>query len=167
MTMPGTENIENRKLLFEMFYWSLEREREDEDDVWTVSTTNQSSCGHEQQETRNKLEQEEILQGVPKLLQEHFFIQVNCLKSISGLDKNSHVTCLQNRWVYIKLKIGWGLYSDQCSGLTSGDSNLTSHSSSDSDCLWLTWETHFIAAGLNMSRKIKWFSNTWLRALSV
>ena len=95
---------------------------------------------------RNKLEQEEILQGDPKLLWEHIFIHVNCLKSISGLDKNSHVTCLQNRWVYIKLKIGWGLYSDQCSGLTSGDSNLTSHSSSDSDCLWLTWETHFIAA---------------------
>ena len=72
MTMPGTENIENRKLLFEMFYWSPER-GEDEDDVWTVSTTNQSSCGHEQQETRNKLEQEEILQCDPKLLQEHFF----------------------------------------------------------------------------------------------
>ena len=71
----------------EAFIWNVllkSWEREDEDDIWTVSTTNQSSCGHEQQETRNKLEQEEILQGVPKLLQEHFFIQVNCLKSISG-----------------------------------------------------------------------------------
>ena len=60
----------------EAFIWNVllkSWEREDEDDIWTVSTTTQSSCGHEQQETRNKLEQEEILQCDPKLLQEHFF----------------------------------------------------------------------------------------------
>ena len=146
MTMPGTENIENRKLLFEMFYWSLERERMKMIFELSPPQTNPVVVMNNKKLHRNKLEQEEILQGDPKLLWEHIFIHVNCLKSISGLDKNSHVTCLQNRWVYIKLKIGWGLYSDQCSGLTSGDSNLTSHSSSDSDCLWLTWETHFIAA---------------------
>ena len=90
---------------------------------------------------RNKLEQEEILQETTART---FFLFMSIALKVY-LDWIKIHTCLQSRWVYIKLKVGWGLYSDQCSGLTSGDSNLTSHSSV-SDCLWLTWETHFIAA---------------------